>query len=284
MKYRSWILILSVCILFLQAGCQSAYTQQSLAVETPSPADSPAISTTPVQPALGDTTPHMELPRPDYTLDKRSYNCCNVEGPFVAITFDDGPKPGQTDRLLDILKARGIKATFFVIGQNAAAHPELIQRIIAEGHEIGNHSWNHASLTKVGAAGVASQINQTDAAVTQAGAPKPIIMRPPYGATNTVLNKRLNEEFGKKVVLWDVDPLDWKYRNSARVTNEILKNAKPGSIILAHDIHASTVNAMPATLDALLQKGYKFVTVSELIAMDRPKLAKKPAPQQQSTQ
>lgn len=205
-----------------------------------------------------------------------SYNGCNVDGPYIAMTFDDGPKPGQTDRLLDMLKERGIKVTFFVIGQNAAAAPELIKRMVDEGHEVANHSWNHPSLTKLSAAAVAEQINKTDEAIVAGGAPRPTLMRPPYGATNASLNRRFNEEFGHKVILWTVDPLDWKIRNSEHVQSEILANTKPGAIILSHDIHPTTVSAMPATLDALLAKGYKFVTVSQLIAMDRP--APTPAP------
>jgi peptidoglycan/xylan/chitin deacetylase (PgdA/CDA1 family) len=103
-------------------------------------------------------------------------------------------------------------------------------------------------------------------------------MRPPYGAINPTLTKRLNEEYGLSVILWSVDPLDWKIRNSDHVSNHIIKNATPGAIILAHDIHASTIDAMPATLDALQSKGCKFATVSELIAMDRHAAPKAQSP------
>jgi len=191
-----------------------------------------------------------------------------IHEPYVAMTFDDGPVPEQTPRLLDMLKERGIKATFYVVGTNAAAHPEILRRMVAEGHEIGNHSWNHPALSKMSAAGVKSQMDKTNAAIVAAVGQPPKTMRPPYGATNASLNRRLNEEFGLKVIMWSVDPLDWKYRNSERVANSIITSAKPGDIILAHDIHASTVNAMPRTLDALLAKGFKFVTVSELLAME----------------
>lgn len=252
-------------------ACQATGSPQVVTV--------PSESTQPMHPAVGDSTPASAEQPARQAAPRLSYNSCHVEGPYVAMTFDDGPKPGQTDRLLDMLKERGIKATFFVIGQNVVQYPQLIQRMVAEGHEVANHSWNHPSLTKLSAAGVAEQIRKTDAAIVAAGAPQPTVMRPPYGATNAALNRRLNEEFGQKVVLWDVDPLDWKYRNAARVTNEIVTNAKPGSIILAHDIHASTVDAMPGTLDALAAKGYKFVTVSELIAMDRAPVAAAPAAQ-----
>jgi peptidoglycan/xylan/chitin deacetylase (PgdA/CDA1 family) len=115
---------------------------------------------------------------------------------------------------------------------------------------------------------VAAQIEKTNAAIRAAIGHDPVVMRPPYGATNAKLDRLFNEKYGMKVILWSVDPLDWKYRNSARVEKSILEQTGPGGIILSHDIHATTVAAMPATLDALIAKGYKFATVSELIAME----------------
>ena len=186
------------------------------------------------------------------------------------MTFDDGPHPKLTPRLLDLLKERGIKATFFVIGKCVTEFPDIAKRIVDEGHEIANHSWSHPQLTKLSQPAFDAEISQTNAAIEKATGVRPVTIRPPYGAINPTLTKRLNEEYGLSVILWSVDPLDWKIRKSEHVSGHIIKNAAPGSIILAHDIHASTVEAMPATLDALKAKGYRFVTVSELIAMDRP--------------
>ena len=208
---------------------------------------------------------------------KPSYNSCNVEGPYLAITFDDGPHPKNTPRLLDMLKERGIKATFYVIGQNVVQYPEIMKRMVAEGHEIGNHSYSHPSLTKCSPGKVAEEITKTNEAIFQTSGDKPTTMRPPYGATNSSITQRLHDEFGLAVILWSVDPLDWKIRKASHVSNHILQNSKSGSIILAHDIHPSTIDAMPAALDGLLAKGHKFVTVSELIAMDRPSSAGVPA-------
>jgi peptidoglycan/xylan/chitin deacetylase (PgdA/CDA1 family) len=208
--------------------------------------------------------------------EKTTYNSCNVEGMSIAITFDDGPNAELTPKLLDMLKERGIKATFFVVGKNVEEYPGIVARMATEGHEVANHSWSHPALTKLGVESFRKQIENTNEAIAKATGKRPVLMRPPYGATSVSLNKRLNEQFGLKVILWSVDPLDWKYRNSNRVYNAIIQNTRPGSIILAHDIHATTVAAMPATLDALLAKGYKFATVSELIAMEiPPQLAKK---------
>lgn len=201
---------------------------------------------------------------------KPSYNSCNTGGPHVALTFDDGPHPQLTPALLDILARRGVKATFYVIGKNVNAHPDIVARMVAEGHEIGNHTMNHPSLPKLGAAAVSAEISATNDAIRNAAGVTPATMRPPYGAITPALTKRLNDEFGLSVILWSVDPQDWKIRKAGHVSQHLIDNAKPGAILLAHDIHPSTIEAMPAALDTLLAKGYQFVTVSELITRDRP--------------
>jgi len=277
MKSRSW-LIIPVIAGFLGVACQSARTQSA---QPPQVVVVPQEQTAPPAGMLpaGDSTPAMQAPAPEAADGpaRLSYNSCNVEGPYIALTFDDGPHATLTPKLLDILKEKGVKATFFVLGQNAAANPEILQRAVAEGHEIGNHSWDHKAFPKAGGSGVASQLAQANSAIESATGKKPVLVRPPYGSTTATITKRLNKEYGLQVVMWDVDPLDWKNRNSARVTSEILKNTKAGSIVLAHDIHPTTVAAMPATIDGLLANGFKLVTVSELIAMDRPQLAAKTA-------
>jgi peptidoglycan/xylan/chitin deacetylase (PgdA/CDA1 family) len=216
------------------------------------------------KPATGEMTKPAAAAAPS----QRLYYCTVPGvGRTVALTFDDGPSAKLTPMLLDILKQRGIHVTFFVVGENAAAYPDILKREIAEGHEIGNHSWNHPQLTHLSLDGIRSQIERTNDAIRAATGHNPTLLRPPYGATSPTLNRWFAKTYGMKVILWEVDPLDWKYRNSAHVQSEILKQTKPGDIILSHDIHATTVAAMPATLDALIAKGYKFVTVSQLIAM-----------------
>ncbi|MFA7343373.1 MAG: polysaccharide deacetylase family protein [Terrimicrobiaceae bacterium] len=272
MKTRSWLVVPAVAAL-LGAACQSAHTQPSQKPQViPVPQDEAAKGAGYTSPAQGDPVPAMQAPTPDATsgTNRPSYNWCNVEGPYIALTFDDGPHATLTPKLLDTLKEKGVKVTFFVLGECVTANPAVLRRAADEGHEIGNHSWDHKALTKSGGAGVASEINQTNAAIENATGKKTKLVRPPYGATNAAITRRLNEEFGLKVIMWDVDPLDWKVRNSAHVKDEILKSTKPGSIVLAHDIHPTTVEAMAGTIDALKEKGFQFVTVSELIAMDRP--------------
>ena len=186
------------------------------------------------------------------------------------MTFDDGPHKVNTPQLLDMLKERHIHATFFLIGENVAENPEIVKRTMAEGHEVANHSWSHPQLSAMGDAGVRDQLQKTQDAITRACGYTPKLMRPPYGAFTARQRAWAHGEWGFSVILWDVDPQDWKYRNAEHVKKEILKAAVPGSIVLSHDIHKTTVDAMPEVLDNLASRGFKFVTVSELIAMDRP--------------
>jgi peptidoglycan-N-acetylglucosamine deacetylase len=206
-----------------------------------------------------------------------SFSWIHVNGTDIALTFDDGPSPQLTPKLLDLLAARHIKATFFVIGENVAAHPEIVARAVREGHEIGNHSWSHPVLGKMSDAAVRLQLQKTDDAIRNATGVRPTLLRPPYGSLTARQKRWITKEFGYKIVLWDVDPLDWKNPGPMVVCNRILKMTRPGSIVLSHDIHRGTIEAMPATLDQLEAKGFKFVTVSELISMAVPK-APKPVP------
>lgn len=193
-----------------------------------------------------------------------------VNEPYIAITFDDGPHGTLTPKLLDILKERKIRATFFLIGKNAAEYPAIVKRIAAEGHELANHSWSHPNLGSLPDDAVRAEIGRTDD-VIRASLGKPItLMRPPYGSLKVDQRRWVNEKWGYKIILWDVDPLDWRRPGAALVSDRILKGTKAGSIILAHDIHPGTIEAMPGTLDALLARGFQFVTVSELLEKALP--------------
>jgi peptidoglycan/xylan/chitin deacetylase (PgdA/CDA1 family) len=207
-----------------------------------------------------------------------TFNSVHVDGPYIAMTFDDGPSATLTPKLLDLLAAHHIKATFFVIGENVAEHPEIVARAAREGHEIGNHSWSHPNFGKMSDDNVRSQLRRTDDAIRSATGSRPTLMRPPYGSITPREKRWIHDEFGYRIILWDVDPLDWKRPGPAVVRNRILKETQPGSIVLSHDIHPGTIEAMPSTLDALEAKGFKFVTVSELIRMATPKPSH-PSPQ-----
>lgn len=196
-----------------------------------------------------------------------SFSRVPVSGKYIALTFDDGPHPQNTPRLLDILRARNVKATFYVIGRSVDLYPQVVRRTVAEGHEIGNHSQTHRLLSNLGDSEVITEMRRCEDAIGKAAGVRPRTMRPPYGGLHQRQRELVQAEFGYPTILWSVDPLDWKRPGPSVVTQRMLSGATPGGILLAHDLHSQTVDAMPATIDGLLRRGYKFVTVSQLIAM-----------------
>ena len=215
---------------------------------------------------------------------KYVWSDCHVNGQYIAMTFDDGPSAKLTPHLLDILKERNMHVTFFVLGEMVKQHPEIVKRAIAEGHEVGNHSYDHPQLSKLSDEAVRSQLDRTKELITAATGKPLIYMRPPYGALTKEQKRWIHDDLGYQIILWDVDPLDWKKPiTPALVEERILQQTRNGSIILSHDIHPTTVEAMPDTFDKLLAKGFKFVTVSELIAMNQP-LPPKPGAKAESTE
>ncbi len=200
---------------------------------------------------------------------KIGYSQVNITEKVVAMTFDDGPHPTLTPKLLDILKARNIKCTFFVIGRSAKTYPNIIRRMIAEGHEVANHTWTHASLTSRSDAQIRTELQQSEDALVAAANYRPHLIRPPYGAINTRIKQLMFSEFGYSTIMWSVDPQDWRRPGVSVVTSRLVNGAHPGAIMLAHDIHPPTIEAMPAMFDQLLAKGYQFVTVSQLLNMEK---------------
>jgi peptidoglycan/xylan/chitin deacetylase (PgdA/CDA1 family) len=212
--------------------------------------------------ALAAASPVPSAP----STEKITFTKVNVDGPYIAMTFDDGPHATNTPKLLDMAAQRHIKLTFFVIGQCVEQNPAILRREVAEGHEIGNHSWSHPNLAKLSDDGVRTQLQQTEDIIVKTIGIKPKLMRPPYGELTKRQRQWVNRDFGYKIILWDVDPADWKRPGSNIVAQRIIAGARPGSIILSHDIHPPTIAAMPQVFDTLLAKGFKFVTVSELIS------------------
>ncbi|MEP9352206.1 polysaccharide deacetylase family protein [Xanthobacter sp. KR7-65] len=219
----------------------------------------------PPAPAPVAAPPPAPAPRKNYT-----YKSFEVDGNFIALTFDDGPSPETTPRLLQMLRERNIKATFFVLGNMVAKHPEVLKMIADEGHEIGSHSWSHPQLTRISMASVDKELGNTSEAIFQATGKRPIYLRPPYGSMKPSLRTYIEDKYGLTIVNWSVDPNDWKNRNSQAVYDAIMAQVKPGAIVLSHDIYPSTVDAMPRVLDDLAAKGYKFATLSQMVAMDKP--------------
>ena len=197
------------------------------------------------------------------------FHSAAIGTPHLALTFDDGPHGKLTPKLLDLLGRRGVKSTFYVIGRNVEAYPDIARRIVAEGHEIANHTWTHPQLSRLSAARVADELRRTHDKVLEVTGVRMTNLRPPYGAFNDSVRRVAFDRHGYDTIMWSVDPLDWKYRNSSRVTRELVKGAAPGAVLLCHDIHPSTIAAVPPTLDQLLGRGFRFVTVAELMAMDK---------------
>lgn len=256
------------------------------------PAATPSTALPPTK-ATAASTPSMAMQKPQESStqkgERSSYSSVHVDGPYISMTFDDGPRANgkeayYTPKLLDMLKERKIHATFFVVGNMVKEHPEILKREIEEGHEVGNHSWDHKQLTSViqKEGGLDHEIADTSALIKEVTGKAPALIRPPYGATTPSLSRAIEKQYGMKVILWTVDPLDWddKHVSPKMVEDRILNGwkqspgVKAGYIILSHDTHKGTIEAMATTLDALIAKGYKFVTVSELLALE----SKNPAP------
>lgn len=180
----------------------------------------------------------------------------------VALTFDDGPAAPETATLLTYLAEYKARATFFTTGQNVAAHPELVRAEAKAGHEVGNHSWNHPDLTNLTPEQVASQLGRTSAAIKAATGKAPSVFRPPYGA----MNAQVKSATTLSPVMWDVDTEDWKYRDADKVARTVIDQTQRNDVVLMHDIHPTSVAAVPQILRTLTAQGYHFVTISHLRA------------------
>jgi peptidoglycan/xylan/chitin deacetylase (PgdA/CDA1 family) len=179
----------------------------------------------------------------------------------VAITFDDGPNPDYTMELLEGLKKRGVKATFFVLGEEVENYPDILQAIYEDGHLIGVHSYQHVNFTEIGDTASLEQINRTLEAIYEVTGEYAGYIRPPYGCWR----KELDAKVPLIEVLWDVDPMDWATHDADTVVQRIETHVEAGSIILLHDASESTVQAAFCTIDLLQEQGYEFVTVEELL-------------------
>ncbi len=179
----------------------------------------------------------------------------------IALTFDDGPHPYYTEQLLDGLRERNAKVTFFVTGEHAGLHPDIIKRIHEEGHLIGNHTYSHIQLNSQNREEFKNQLIQTNAVLEEIIGEEVEYVRPPYGTWDKALERELN----MFPVLWTIDPRDWCSDNVACITRSIVDKAEENDIILMHDYYESTVTAALAVVDELQEEGYVFVTVEEIL-------------------
>lgn len=179
----------------------------------------------------------------------------------IAITFDDGPHPYYTGQLLDGLKERGVKATFFVTGMHAEENPEVIRRMSEEGHLIGNHTYSHIQLSSANSEAFKEELIRTNETIEALTGQEVQYVRPPYGTWD----KKFEKELNMFPVLWTVDPLDWCSDNVAGIVQKVISKVKENAIILMHDEYKSTVTAALQIIDELMEQGYEFVTVDELL-------------------
>lgn len=204
---------------------------------------------------------------PNYQGAGKKISSVNVSGKYVALTFDDGPHPTYTPKILDILKKYNAKATFFVLGSRVQSYPSIVARTVAEGSEVGVHTWNHPNLTKASYATVRKEMGDTIRAIQSASNYTPHTMRPPYGAVNANLVNFFAQEYKMSTIMWSIDTNDWRKPGVQAVINEAVNKARPGSIILIHDIHGSSYQAVEGIVSGLINRGFKLVTVSQLMAM-----------------
>ncbi len=185
----------------------------------------------------------------------------DLSKPMIALTFDDGPKKGNTERILAALEKTNSRATFFVVGEMVEKYPELVKAESDLGCQIGNHTYNHVNLVKASADTVKTQVNKTSNLVYELTGKYTMIGRPPYGSINDTVRNNISIPWFN----WNIDTLDWKNKDASYVKDYVLKNVKDGAVILMHDLHSTTADAMETCIPELVNKGYQLVTMDELI-------------------
>ena len=187
----------------------------------------------------------------------------NENGPMIALTFDDGPYPKVTGHILDVLGKNGVCATFFVLGSRIEGHEDMLTRMDELGCEIGNHSFSHADLTRLSKADCQRELSDTDAEIRRVTGHEASVVRPPYG----YYNKTVMSAAGRPLILWTVDTNDWRGKAPGEIADYVIQQAKEGSVILMHDQQTQTADAMEMIIPTLIEEGFRFVTVSELIGL-----------------
>lgn len=187
----------------------------------------------------------------------------NENGPVIALTFDDGPYPKVTGHILDVLEKNGVCATFFVLGSRIEGHEDMLTRMDELGCEIGNHSFSHADLTRLSKADCQRELSDTDAEIRRVTGHEASVVRPPYG----YYNKTVMSAAERPLILWTVDTNDWRGKAPGEIADYVIQQAKEGSVILMHDQQTQTADAMEMIIPTLIEEGFRFVTVSELIRL-----------------
>ncbi len=199
------------------------------------------------------------------------YYSVDTEEKYVALTFDDGPHKYRTDEILDVLEENDVKATFFTVGVMVKEYPQVVQRIISEGHEIGNHTYSHLKMKKLSREGIMFEIEETEKLLYENFEYRPKLFRPPEGWCSQIVSA-VAKELDYDIILWNIDTLDWAHNSKENIVSGIEEKIKPGSIILFHDYignNSYTAQALSEIIPKLKIKGYEFLTVSELIEKEK---------------
>lgn len=194
------------------------------------------------------------------SYDEKNEPVTVIRKSCVALTFDDGPDVTLTPLLLSILAREQVRATFYLVGSRVAMWPNIVREILNNGNEVGNHSWSHSQFSLLTPSEIRLEITKTDNAIEDATGVRPKTLRAPYDD----LNDKIKQLFRRPFIFWDVDTEDWKHRSSKRVADVAISNSRDGSIVLLHDIHRTTVNAVETIISGLKLRRFKFVTISEL--------------------
>lgn len=229
--------------------------------------------------AVGDTAivaepSRSDLERGDVPRDVRMIWAGPSDARRVALTFDDGPRPEITARILDLLADAHAHATFFLVGERVASSGDagraVLHRMLAEGHEIGNHTWSHADVARLSQEQVLREVARTQDAIERFAGIRPTLFRPPGGGVDFRAVRSLASTGMEAVVMWTIDPSDWAEPGREKIWENVAAHLAPGSIILLHDIHRETLEALPVLLDLIQARGYEIVTVSELVRASKP--------------
>lgn len=236
------------------------YTADALKIELPENKTGVTEMTIPyeeIQPFIQN-----ELVDPKFLAEEKTL--LDPDGKYIALTFDDGPMANTTPKVLQTLKDKDVKATFFMLGENAKKSPDLVKQIHDEGHELASHSYSHPQLTNLSKKAIEKEVQQTDKAIFEATGVLPRTFRPPYGA----VNQSVAEVIGKPIIQWNIDSLDWQSKNKNSVIKVVKQTSTAGGILLMHDIQSATADALATIIDHLQKEGYQFVTTQELLELN----------------
>lgn len=260
-----------VGVLMMGAGVGVLPAGGSVQTEEAAPAPTPAAEPTPGEPAPEEKPADGEAggePEAETAAAAPAIDCAVLK--CVALTFDDGPSPEYTPRVLDTLVSEGVPGTFFMQGSNLKAYPEVAKQVAqTPGMEIANHTATHPDLTGVNDERLRAEIGGAADELEKITGKRPVALRPPYGLQDETVDKAAGEH-GQAVVLWDVDTQDWQESDPAAINQTVTEQVQAGSIVLMHDIHASAPSALPQMVRSLKDQGYTLVTVSELFGSPEP--------------